>query len=75
MYVDQSFTGAAGSQPATAPTGLTLLIGYNAFSDIQSGLNGLASGGTIVVFADTAAYAGFTVNNHGAFDVNRSADP
>lgn len=74
VYVDQSFAGTpVGASPVTAPTGLTLQFGYNAFADIQSGLNALDSGGTLVIFADNTSYAGFTVNRPvAAFDINQN---
>ncbi|HZZ78984.1 MAG TPA: right-handed parallel beta-helix repeat-containing protein [Gemmataceae bacterium] len=72
VYVDQLFAGTpTGTSPAKAPTGLTLQYGGNAFSDIQSGLDALASGGTLVIFADDTSYSGgFTVNNPTTIDFN-----
>ena len=52
VYVDPSFTGAAGSDPATDP-GLGLQIGVNAFSTIAAALPAVQTNGTVVLFGGT----------------------
>src|SRR5262249_39343629 len=50
VYVDDTWTGTAvGTNPANDPIG-GLVFGYNAFADIQSAINQVATGGTVVVF-------------------------
>jgi hypothetical protein len=51
VYVDDDFTGPAGSDPDGA--GPATAIGYDAFPTIQGGVNGVASGGTVNVAAGT----------------------
>jgi autotransporter-associated beta strand protein len=73
VYVDNIWLGTTpGTDPTHDPVG-GLVFGYNAFADIQSGLDHLASGGTIVIFAEASSYAGFTVNNPvTVFDINQN---
>ncbi len=55
VYVDAIWAGTpAGADPADDPIG-GLNFGFNAFSDIQSGINQVASGGTVVVFGESYA--------------------
>jgi uncharacterized repeat protein (TIGR03803 family) len=69
VYVDPSFTGAAGSDPATDP-GLGLVMGTTAFSTITSALANLAPGGTLVIFGGNYTEATVNFNTvHGAIDI------
>jgi hypothetical protein len=49
VYVDPTFTGA----PGTDPPGPATSIGYDAFATIQAGINGVATGGQVIVAAAT----------------------
>ena len=51
VYVDDDFTGPAGSDPDGG--GPATSIGYDAFATIQGGVTGVASGGTVNVAAGT----------------------
>ena len=52
VYVNLNWAGTAfGTHPAGAPAVTT--FGYNDFSDIQSGINAVASGGTVEIYAGT----------------------
>jgi autotransporter-associated beta strand protein len=56
-YVDDTWLGTTpGTDPANDPVG-GLVFGYTAFADIQSGLDAVISGGTLVVFGGTYAAA------------------
>ena len=52
VYVDDDWAGTAvGSNPANDPiTSAPLVFGFNAFADIQSGIDAVAAGGTLVIF-------------------------
>jgi hypothetical protein len=55
VYVDDSWAGTApNTDPANDPIG-GLVFGFNAFADIQSGLDQVAANGTLVVFGGTYA--------------------
>jgi hypothetical protein len=55
VYVDDTWASTStGADPADDPIG-GLVFGYNALSDIQSALNQVASGGTVVVFGGSYA--------------------
>jgi hypothetical protein len=49
VYVDPTFTGPNGSDPPGPGTS----IGYDAFATIQGGINGVATGGQVIVAAAT----------------------
>jgi autotransporter-associated beta strand protein len=57
VFVDDSWAGTANdTEPATDPTvGGVLVFGVNAFADIQSGINAVTAGGTVVVYGGTYA--------------------
>jgi hypothetical protein len=59
VYVDSSFTGPAGSDPASDP-GLGLSIGTTAFSSVAAALGNLGAGGTLVLFGGTNTGADIT---------------
>lgn len=48
VYVDDGFTGAAGTSAAVV--GGTAKIGYDAFATIAGGLAGVAAGGTVTLY-------------------------
>jgi autotransporter-associated beta strand protein len=78
VYVDDSWAGTANNtEPATDPTaGGILLFGFNAFADIQSGINAIAAGGTVVVYGGSYT-APSTLNiskSVGAFEVSVNPD-
>jgi hypothetical protein len=49
VWVDDDFTGPIGSDPDGA--GLATAFGYDGFTTIQEGINGVAPGGTVIVYA------------------------
>jgi CSLREA domain-containing protein len=51
VYVDDNFTGPGGTDPDGA--GPATEIGYDAFKTIQEGVNAVAAGGTVNVYAGT----------------------
>jgi hypothetical protein len=52
-YVDDTWAGAAlGGPPTPDPVG-GLVFGTDAFADIQSGINALTDGGTLVIYGGT----------------------
>src|SRR5205823_11494556 len=60
VYVDDSWAGTPfGTNPSNDPIALPapLVFGYDAFADIQSGVNAVASGGTLVIFGGTYSAA------------------
>jgi hypothetical protein len=61
VYVDPSFTGPTGSDPATDP-GLGLQVGVNAFSTVSAALGNVGSGGTLVLFGGTSSDASVNIN-------------
>jgi sugar lactone lactonase YvrE len=55
-YVDDTWIGTpTGGQPTPDPVG-GLVFGTNAFADIQSGINALTDGGTLVIYGGTYTY-------------------
>jgi autotransporter-associated beta strand protein len=66
IYVDDSWAGTSiGTDPANNPFG-SLVFGYNAFSDLQSGVSEAAVGATITVFGGTYS---------GAVDITKTLQP
>src|SRR5438128_1852359 len=55
-YVDDTWRGTnLGADPTPDPVG-GLVFGTNAFADIQSGINALTDGGTLVIYGGTYPY-------------------
>jgi uncharacterized repeat protein (TIGR03803 family) len=75
VYVDPSFTGADGSDPATDP-GLGLQLGFNAFATITAAVGHVTPGGTsrLIIFGGT--YTEPTINfNVGLSEVDLATNP
>ncbi len=57
VYVDEDWAGtAAGDSPTASDPGAGLIFGYDAFDTIQGGIDGVAFGGTVVVYGNDSGY-------------------